>query len=1445
MGDPLSIAASAAGLVTFGLSVCSGLLDYYNAWKDQPSDVSRMCESLGALNKTLELVDERIRHPLLNRKSVDRVTESIISCAAGIQMLGSKLDKIHNAKPGMSAHLQRAQYPFQRKTLEKLLRTISDLRSNLGLATSTLQLDVSITSLDRLTQVGTDVRSLINNSEVSSTKILDSVSKIHLHQEQERLRTLASEERDVIHWLSPLDFFSKQNDALSRRQEGTGQWLLETVEFQSWLDAAGKVLWCPGIPGAGKTILASTVIDHLKQSYRQEETGIAYIYCVHNGAHQTPINFLGSLLQQLALESVAILEDIKSCHKHHARYGTRPTLDEISRLLRSQVEKFDQVFIVIDALDECPERDQTRKLLLVGVRSLLPKVRIMVTSRDIPSIENMLKYDTRLEIRAREHDLRNFIKSQMEHRDGLADLLEDHDDVQSSITATLLEKTNGMFLLAALHMDSLAREDNIRELKESLQRLPKDLDKTYDDALERIKQQDSRKRARADQVLMLISCAKRPLKLEEIRQALSIRRGDTFLDPEALPKTDSLISTCCGLVVVEDGSQIVKLVHYTTEEYFKRKLQCYRSPEAHGYFASILITYLSFKTFATFSLDKAIEEVMTQVEARTPNTPINWSEEQHAINTYVESVTESNVLVRYAAENWGHHTRDALTTIEESSGSCIAATGRRSSEVTNLRSLKQMIQDFLETEHNVACANEVFRHVKWQLNDPNLSWQGRCPTNLTSLHIVASFGIQSLVEYYLDQGAQIDARDSMGMTALHYAAGYGHIEVVRLLLDSGATIGIRDQWGYSPLARAVRRNEVSVSRLLLENGSDPGFTSYDGESTISIAADRGHEEVLELLADRGTDHVRRDQLIRETLLRAAGLGRDGIVRLLVRGREKWNISKQNLAEAMTKAASEGYVTIMKTLLEAGVDVSSPLSLGKESLREAAMWGHSEATQLLLTAGADANLMTGTGDYPLHAAARSGWVGTVALLLENGADVNAINMKGETAMVVVAGPRYGFMARARTSPKEAVLVMQQLLEKGADTAATEPHSNRTSLECAVFRGYVELVQLLLEHQSFAITQKALILYLTQLYLAIGEISENDEAVDRLLCKEEAQNLGNVSNLLLIPIPAEKGYGRVVLTFLVSGAAIEAEDLAGNTALQLSAWEGHIAVVELLLHRAADINSKGSTDTTPLMLAARKGRTDVVRLLLAQGADIGATSANPDYGSTAVAQALDRHHTETAKVLLESGADANSTYSQGSQRTLLHAVVRQYSWDSRKSEIELLLEKGADLEAKDDDGQTPLVVAVQKELVETVNFFIEEGADIEAKDSHGLTPLMVAVQKSKLDTVNLLLDEEADLAAKDDLGRTPLIVAVQKSTPGMVNLLLEYGADLEATDNHGRTPLVMAVRSGRCENVEFLLERGADPEPLSLGITAESDDVNKWDFDTAVKLVMGAQSKLAQL
>ena len=108
------------------------------------------------------------------------------------------------------------------------------------------------------------------------------------------------------------------------------------------------------------------------------------------------------------------------------------------------MQYFDDIFIVIDALDECPEADQTRKNFLTEVRSLLPDIRLMVTSRHIPSIENTFREDLRLEIRASDQDIKSFIESQTVQQDNLMSLLEDHDDLRDSILTAVLGKANGM-----------------------------------------------------------------------------------------------------------------------------------------------------------------------------------------------------------------------------------------------------------------------------------------------------------------------------------------------------------------------------------------------------------------------------------------------------------------------------------------------------------------------------------------------------------------------------------------------------------------------------------------------------------------------------------------------------------------------------------------------------------------------------------------------------------------------------------------------------------------------------------------------------------------------------------------------------------------------------------------------------------------------------------------
>ena len=147
------------------------------------------------------------------------------------------------------------------KTLLKLRTTISNLRDNLSLAVITLQIDVSAQSLKRLDDINrritADHSQMIRS--ISEIRLGQQESKTELvRQAQEAQHQASNQERvAVLDWLSgltPSTFTDRHNDSISRRKKGTGGWILETDQFKAWLDGKAPTLWCPGMPGAGKSI---------------------------------------------------------------------------------------------------------------------------------------------------------------------------------------------------------------------------------------------------------------------------------------------------------------------------------------------------------------------------------------------------------------------------------------------------------------------------------------------------------------------------------------------------------------------------------------------------------------------------------------------------------------------------------------------------------------------------------------------------------------------------------------------------------------------------------------------------------------------------------------------------------------------------------------------------------------------------------------------------------------------------------------------------------------------------------------------------------------------------------------------------------------------------------------------------------------------------------------
>lgn len=277
----------------------------------------------------------------------------------------------------------------------------------------------------------------INSGVVFETK--KGVDRLNQrHADQDRL--------DILDWLTSTDYFSHQNDFIQRRQAGTGQWLLDSSEYNKWLHEAWQILFCPGIPGAGKTILTSIVIDDLVKRFQDDQNvGIAYVFCnFRRQDEQTIDHILLSLLKQLAQAQSALPEAIAELYHRHRVEKTRPQLEEILKVLQSVTDShYARVFIIIDALDECSAYDGCRSRLLSALSNLRDtcNANVFATSREIPEITDEFDKDMSLEIRASKEDVKRYLDGHLLH---LPSFVRRSSDLQREVVAEIVDSVDGM-----------------------------------------------------------------------------------------------------------------------------------------------------------------------------------------------------------------------------------------------------------------------------------------------------------------------------------------------------------------------------------------------------------------------------------------------------------------------------------------------------------------------------------------------------------------------------------------------------------------------------------------------------------------------------------------------------------------------------------------------------------------------------------------------------------------------------------------------------------------------------------------------------------------------------------------------------------------------------------------------------------------------------------------
>ncbi|OIW26857.1 hypothetical protein CONLIGDRAFT_581605, partial [Coniochaeta ligniaria NRRL 30616] len=249
----------------------------------------------------------------------------------------------------------------------------------------------------------------------------------------------------VVAWLSSLNFASRHADFLSRQQAGTGEWLLSDPKFQNWNNGNESTLWCPGLPGAGKTTLASMVIHWLESRYQDPNTAVIYMFCSYKEEDtQTPEHLMASLLKQILQHKAVLPEDVRRLYQTHINRNTRPGLEEITPLLVQEVKTCSDVFVVIDALDECSDREDKRARLLDGIQKLPPNSHILITSRYSPKIEESFKDVPQIDIQATNDDVKRYVQGRIAKEPKLAKHVRSDPTLMDDIIATVVDNCKGM-----------------------------------------------------------------------------------------------------------------------------------------------------------------------------------------------------------------------------------------------------------------------------------------------------------------------------------------------------------------------------------------------------------------------------------------------------------------------------------------------------------------------------------------------------------------------------------------------------------------------------------------------------------------------------------------------------------------------------------------------------------------------------------------------------------------------------------------------------------------------------------------------------------------------------------------------------------------------------------------------------------------------------------------
>ncbi|KAB5515517.1 hypothetical protein GE09DRAFT_979602, partial [Coniochaeta sp. 2T2.1] len=815
-------------------------------------------------------------------------------------------------------------------------------------------------------------------------------------------------------WLEPTDYLAESGEFrrhLSSQAPGTGLWICQTDEYRKWHDSPDHgSLWIKGVPGAGKSVTAASIIHHLRTT--EDHPVLFFFFRNIVAANFFPRALTQDWLAQLLPFSPKLQIALQQRLEDKL---AEISDDDLIQLFLDGVSAVPKLYCVADALDEMSADNRPFLDKFNGLATFRPcSVKLLITSRPKQYLQSALRDSSIVHISLQQQLVDADIASYLDHRFDLAPISAAQRKGKQEVVDMMAKRSEGLFLYAKLTMDQVeasmlsgARHLDLADLDKSL---PVGLEDIYTRLLAKQREEHGVSVDVQVMVLQALTHASRPLRLYELASLAQCVCPDT-----PAPKGfKTLIATCCGLLVEILEDETLQVIHHSFTEFLRGdsrqisdasplQFPIIDSADAHKHMTINCLRYLQSGSL------------------------LLKGEKEKARFDYREARLHHPFL-GYAVENWLYH------------------AGRFDSDNADLL---KAIETFLDPY------NLVFR--RWLV----LQWGAKSTTLEafpTALHIAAYAGMSKFVIKLLERGFSLSGKDSQGRIPLHWAASEGHAGIASLLIQRGSEADADDDRGLKPIHLAALKNHAAVVTMLLEAGVEPGTVKTkenhggylmggekitSGECAILYASQGGHTGTVMAMIPFCDSKV-----LEQLLCECCRFGRaDAVSAILERSDVSPNATFSG-ATALYFTCGSTNPKCVKALLDRGADPQKMSTWSPRRTRHGGPW------------------RPHVPSAPLHELVLH-WRGDndsscreiLKMLIRAGADLEHVDGDGLTALLLASGAGVGH--RGDGSP--LIPAIPALLEAGANVHAVTYKGGDTALHAALRQPLeLEIVKLLVEH-----------------------------------------------------------------------------------------------------------------------------------------------------------------------------------------------------------------------------------------------------------------------------------------------------------------------------------------------------------------------------------------------